>query len=90
VEATTLSYDDGYRITGVANTTNTALSWTLGYDSLDRSTGAAQTGTSLGYAYDSDGNRTSQTGATVPSPLWTAGASFTYNARGRIEHDQHS
>ncbi len=84
VEATTLSYDDGYRITGVANTTNTALSWTLAYDSLDRTTGAAQTGTSLGYAYDSDGNRTSQTGATVPSPLWTAGASFTYNGRGRM------
>jgi RHS repeat-associated protein len=84
VEATTLSYDDGYRITGVANTTNTALSWTLAYDSLDRTTGAAQTGTTLGYAYDSDGNRTSQTGATVPSPLWTAGASFTYNARGRM------
>jgi RHS repeat-associated protein len=84
VEASSLSYDAGYRITSVSNTTNNALSWTLGYDSLDRTTSASETGSSLGYSYDADGNRLTQTGASVPSALWTAGASVTYNARGRM------
>jgi RHS repeat-associated protein len=84
VEASTLGYDAGYRITSVNNSTNTALSWTLGYDALDRTTSASQTGTSQGFGYDADGNRLTQTGAGTPSALWTAGASFTYNARGRM------
>ncbi len=84
VEASSLSYDAAYRITSISNGTNNALSWTLGYDNLDRTTSASETGASLGYSYDGDGNRLTQTGASVPSPLWTAGTSFTYNARGRM------
>ena len=84
VEASTFSYDDAYRVTGIANSTNTALSWTLAYDSLDRTTSASETGSTLGYSYDANGNRVTQSGASVPGLLWTAGASFTYNGRGRM------
>jgi RHS repeat-associated protein len=59
----TYSYDDAFRITGITDTTNSALSWTYGYDDLDRLTSAAKTGTTLGYTYDTNGNRLSQTGA---------------------------
>jgi RHS repeat-associated protein len=83
IESVAFSYDDAERITGIANSTNTALSWSDGYDSLDRLTGAAQSGTTLGWSYDADGNRLQQLGASAPSLLW-AGASFTYNGRGRM------
>ncbi|MDP8986408.1 MAG: DUF6531 domain-containing protein [Pseudomonadota bacterium] len=82
IESTTLSYDAAYRISGVTNSTNTALSWTYGYDSLDRVSSAAQTGTTLGWTYDADGNRLQQTGASAGNGL--LGATFTYNARGRM------
>ncbi|MFC4311446.1 RHS repeat-associated core domain-containing protein [Steroidobacter flavus] len=59
----TYSYDDASRITGITDTTNSALSWTYGYDDLDRLTSASKTGTTLGYTYDTNGNRLIQTGA---------------------------
>ncbi len=59
----TYSYDDAFRITGITDTTNSALSWTYGYDDLDRLTSASKTGTALGYTYDANGNRLTQTGA---------------------------
>ncbi|MDY6947413.1 MAG: RHS repeat-associated core domain-containing protein [Pseudomonadota bacterium] len=58
----TYSYDDAFRITGITDTINSALSWTYGYDDLDRLTGATKTGTTLGYTYDANGNRLTQTG----------------------------
>jgi RHS repeat-associated protein len=82
VESSTLSYDAAYRITGIANSTNSALSWTYGYDNLDRITSGGQTGTSLGWTYDADGNRLTQTGVSASTGL--SGAAFTYNARGRM------
>jgi RHS repeat-associated protein len=82
VESSTLSYDGAYRISGISNSTNSTLSWTYGYDSLDRATSAAQTGTSLGWSYDGDGNRLTQTGASASGGL--LGAAFTYNGRGRM------
>ncbi|MDY6945409.1 MAG: RHS repeat-associated core domain-containing protein [Pseudomonadota bacterium] len=59
----TYSYDDAFRITGITDTTNSALSWTYGYDDLDRLTVASKTGATLGYTYDANGNRLTQTGA---------------------------
>jgi RHS repeat-associated protein len=59
----TYSYDDAFRITGITDTTDSALSWTYGYDDLDRLTSASKTGTTLGYTYDGNGNRLSQTGS---------------------------
>ncbi len=58
----TYTYDDAFRITGITDITNAALSWTYGYDDLDRLTSASKTGTTLGYSYDANGNRLMQTG----------------------------
>jgi len=84
LESVNLSYDSAFRLTNLTNSTNAALSWTIGYDLMDRMTSAAQPGSSLGYTYDTNGNRLTQTGASVPGVLWTSGASFTLNARGRM------
>ena len=59
----TYAYDDAFRITGITDTANSALSWTYGYDDLDRLTSASKTGTTLGYSYDANGNRLTQTGS---------------------------
>ncbi len=56
-------YDNAFRITGITDTGDSANSWTLGYDSLDRLNSAAETGTTLGWTYDANGNRLSQTGS---------------------------
>jgi RHS repeat-associated protein len=84
VESVSFNYDTAYRITGISNSANSALSWTYGYDSLDRLTSAGQTAETLGWSYDADGNRQQQTGASTASPLWTSGAAFRLNDRGRV------
>ena len=84
IESVSLSYDAGYRLTNLTNSTNNALSWVDGYDLLDRVNGAVQSGTNQGFTYDGDGNRLTQAGAPAPGQLWTNGATFTYNARGRM------
>jgi RHS repeat-associated protein len=62
VEASSYSYDNAFRITGITNSSNSALSWTYGYDLLDRLTSASKTGTTQGWTYDANGNRLTQTG----------------------------
>jgi len=106
------SYDDAFRITGISDAGNSALSWTYGYDNLDRLNAATNTGTSQGWTYDANGNRLTQTGSTpstytnsstsnrvssisgalsrtygydtAGNTLSYAGATFTYNHRGRM------
>jgi RHS repeat-associated protein len=56
-------YDNANRITGITDTNISANSWTLGYDLLDRLNSAAETGTTLGWTYDANGNRLTQTGS---------------------------
>jgi RHS repeat-associated protein len=56
-------YDNAFHITGITDTGISANSWTLGYDALDRLTSAAETATTLGWTYDANGNRLSQTGS---------------------------
>jgi RHS repeat-associated protein len=56
-------YDNANRVTGITDTNISANSWTLGYDLLDRLTSAAETGTTLGWTHDANGNRLTQTGA---------------------------
>jgi YD repeat-containing protein len=63
VDTVNFGYDNAFRITGIADTGISANSWTLGYDSLDRLTSAAQTAATLGWTYDANGNRLSQTGS---------------------------
>ena len=57
------SYDSAFRITGITDTDNSALSQSYGYDALDRLNSA--TGTSLNetWTYDANGNRQTQGGA---------------------------
>jgi RHS repeat-associated protein len=68
------SYDDAFRITGIADAGSSALSWTYGYDSLDHLNSATSTGTTQGWTYDANGNRLTQTG-TTPSTYTNSGAS---------------
>jgi RHS repeat-associated protein len=58
-----LGYDYAFRITSTTDSGGSA--WTLGYDLLDRLNSATKTGTTIGYTYDANGNRLSQTGTTA-------------------------
>jgi RHS repeat-associated protein len=89
------TFDNASRITGITDSSNSALSWTDGYDLLDRLTSAAKTGTSYGWTYDADGNRLTQTGTAattfhIPTPnnklSSTTGAlvrTYVYTAAGQ-------
>jgi YD repeat-containing protein len=55
------SYDNANRISGISDSSNSALSWSYGYDLLDRLTSASTSANSYGWTYDSNGNRLSQT-----------------------------
>ncbi len=60
------SYDNASRITGITDGSNSALSWTYGYDGLDRLNSASKTALSQSFTYDANGNRLTQ-GGTVSS-----------------------
>ena len=83
VESVSLSYDDAFRLIGSNNSANSTLSWTYGYDSLDRLASASTSGETLGWHYDDNGNRTQQTGAPASIALPHANT-YTYNDRGRL------
>jgi RHS repeat-associated protein len=70
----TYSYDDAFRITGITDAETAANSWTYGYDLLDRLTSASKNGMALGWTYDANGNRLTQTGA-LPSTYTISGTS---------------
>jgi len=55
-------YDNAFRITGITDAGNSALSWTYGYDALDRLNSDSKTGFAEGWTYDANGNRSSETG----------------------------
>jgi RHS repeat-associated protein len=93
-ENKTLGYDDAFRITGVTDLADSSKSWTLGYDNLDRLNSGAKTGTTIGYTYDVNGNRLSQTGTSastysvsgssnrLSSTTGSLSRSYTYDAVG--------
>jgi RHS repeat-associated protein len=58
------AYDDAFRITGIADALDPNLSWSYGYDVLDRLTGASSAALTQGWTYDANGNRLTETGAT--------------------------
>jgi RHS repeat-associated protein len=83
-ESTSYTVDSASRIVGISNAVNPALTWNFGYDNLDRIAAAATPATSLGWAYDADGNRTSESGA--PAPVYAASSlTLIYNNRGRLD-----
>jgi RHS repeat-associated protein len=59
------SYDDAFRITATYDIVDANKSWTLGYDILDRLNSATKSGTTIGFTYDANGNRLSQTGTSA-------------------------
>jgi RHS repeat-associated protein len=68
------SFDNANRITGISDSSNSALTWTYGYDSLDRVTSGTTTSITDGWTYDANGNRLTQTG-TTPITFSVASAS---------------
>lgn len=92
----TFGYDDAFRITSTTDTATSGPSWTLGYDLLDRLNSATKLGTTIGYTYDANGNRLTQTG-TSASTYTVSGTSnrlssatgalvrsYTYNNAGSV------
>jgi RHS repeat-associated protein len=77
----TYAYDDAFRVTGIADAADSTLSWTYGYDSLDRLNAAAKIGTSQGWTYDANGNRLTQSG-TTPSTYTNSGSSNRVSSIG--------
>jgi RHS repeat-associated protein len=68
------TFDNANRITGISDSSNGALSWTYGYDALDRLTSATTSAITDGWSYDANGNRLTQTG-TTPSTFAVAATS---------------
>lgn len=95
----TYSYDDAFRITGITDTTNAANSWTYGYDLLDRLTTANKAGTTIGFTYDANGNRLTESGTNAStysvsstsnrlnSVSGSLAKSYTFDAAGNITSD---
>ncbi len=67
----TYAYDDAFRITGIADSADPNLSWTYGYDALDRLTSATSTPTTRGWTYDANGNRLTETGSAPSTYSYT-------------------
>jgi RHS repeat-associated protein len=61
-ESHAYTYDNALRIQKITNSSNSALSYTYGYDLLDRLNSAAATSTTQGFTYDANGNRLTETG----------------------------
>ena len=61
-EGFTYSYDYAFRINGITDTDNGALSQSYGYDPLDRLTTATGTSLNESWTYDANGNRLTQGG----------------------------
>jgi YD repeat-containing protein len=90
----TFGYDDAFRITAANDIVDTANSWALGYDILDRLNSATKTGNTIGYTYDANGNRLTQTGSSastysisgssnkLSSTTGVLARSYTYDAVG--------
>jgi YD repeat-containing protein len=63
----TYSYDDAFRINGIADTSAGAANWTYGYDALDRITSGTSPSAARGWTYDANGNRLTESGTAASS-----------------------
>jgi RHS repeat-associated protein len=96
IESTTYTEDNAFRITSIANSSNAALSWTYGYDLLDRLNSASKTGTSQSWTFDANGNRLTQGGTVattytvsatknqITKTTGTPARTYTYDADGNV------
>ncbi|TLY91260.1 MAG: RHS repeat protein [Gammaproteobacteria bacterium] len=78
----TYGYDDAFRIIGIADTVNSAFSWTYGYDALDRLSSASATGQSQSFTYDATGNRLTQGGTLSSTYTVSAGSNRLSSVTG--------
>jgi RHS repeat-associated protein len=97
--AANYGYDDAFRINSITDLADGTKSWTYGYDTLDRLNSAAKTGQTIGYTYDANGNRLSQTGTQtatytisatnnrVSSVTGAPSRTYTYDAAGNVTAD---
>ena len=58
------TYDNANRISSITDSSDGTLSWSYGYDALDRLMSATSTNITDGWTYDGNGNVLSQTGST--------------------------
>jgi len=58
----TFTYDDAFRISGIADTRTGATNWAYAYDTLDRLTSGTSPVVTRGWTYDANGNRLTETG----------------------------
>jgi YD repeat-containing protein len=79
----TYAQDDAFRITGITDAVNGNLSWTLGYDALDRLTSASKTGQSQSFTYDANGNRLTQGGSS--SSTYMVSSTSSEMTRGPVK-----
>jgi RHS repeat-associated protein len=91
------SYDNANRITGISDSSNSALTWSYGYDVLDRLTSAVTTAITDGWTFDANGNQLTQTGTTPITFTVSSGSnqltattgslvrSYTYDAAGHTQ-----
>jgi RHS repeat-associated protein len=88
------SFDNANRITGISDSSNSALTWAFGYDALDRLTSGTTSAITDGWTYDADGNRLTQTGTNastfhinsgnnqLSSTTGALARTYVYNAAG--------
>jgi RHS repeat-associated protein len=91
---TTYALDNAFRITGITDLNDSTRSWTYGYDLLDRLNSASKTGQTIGYTFDANGNRLTQTGTqtatytisstnnSITSIAGTPARTYAYDAAG--------
>lgn len=82
----TYSYDDGFRITGIDDAGAPGNSYTYSYDRLDRLTSASKTGMSIGWIYDSNGNRLNQSGWQAATSTIDPDSNKILSISGGLEH----
>jgi RHS repeat-associated protein len=78
------SYDNASRMIGISDSGNSALSWTYGYDLLDRTTSASRSGQSQSFTYDANGNRLTQGGTTSSTFSIDSGSNRLSSATGAL------
>ena len=78
------SFDNANRITGISDSSDSTLTWSYGYDVLDRLTSASTSAISDGWTYDANGNQLTQTGSTSISYSITSGSNQLSAATGGL------
>ncbi|MFZ0006946.1 MAG: RHS repeat-associated core domain-containing protein, partial [Steroidobacteraceae bacterium] len=91
------SFDNANRISGISDSSNSALTWSYGYDLLDRLTSATTSAITEGWTYDADGSQLTETGTTpvtftvssssnqLTATTGSLVRSYSYDAAGHTE-----